>query len=306
MRFEFISKKDLFLWDELINYIVQSILKRGRELLQRKRITLLLFFMPVLISAQVTVAIGDFQNRTRKLYLDSWTEKIPELLTAKMSQSNHIVLVERQSLKSIIDEQNLGMTGMVDTSNAQEIGRLLSAQYVITGTLYQIDHASYTISAKIISVKSGKTLSEQVQGPSREYLPDMVDLLAKNLLFQLTGQGERQKEIRLTQYPTRPFLWSTIASGLLTVTFQQLYSDRRKTYQEETELDQFDNKYTAANSMYRLRNGFGFLTLLSLAGTITCWANNLQPDVIYASGPQVSPYLFAGKHETVVGLSIHF
>ena len=274
--------------------------------MQKKYVTCLLFLIPVLLSAQMTVAIGDFENRTEKLYLDSWTEKIPELLTAKMSQSDDIVLVERQSLKAIIDEQNLGMTGMVDTSNAQEIGRLLSAQYVITGSVYQIDNASYTISAKIISVKSGKTLSEQVQGPSRKYLPDMVELLAENLIFQLTGQGERQKEVRLTQYPTRPFLWSTIASGLLTVTFHQLYSDRREAYQEETQLDQFDNKYTAANSMYRLRNGFGVLTLLSLAGTITCWANNMQPDVIYASGPQVSPYLFAGKHETVVGLSIHF
>lgn len=272
----------------------------------QKNLVAVFLLIPVLLSAQVTVAIGDFENRTEKLYLDSWTGKIPELLTARMSRSGAVVLVERQSLNAIIEEQNLGMTGLVDTSNAQEIGRLLSAEYVIAGSLYQIDNTSYSISAKIISVKSGKTISEQVQGPSHKYLPEMVDLLAGNLLFQLTGDGQRQKDMRLTQFPTRPFLWSTLACGVLTITFQTLYSDHRQDYQAETRLDQFDNKYNTANTMYRLRNGFGLLTAAGLVGTVICWGNNLQPDVIYASGPQVTPYLYAGKHETVLGLSIYF
>ena len=80
--------------------------------------------IPVLAGAQTTVAIGDFQNRTNRIYLDSWEQKIPEFLQSELSGSSEIVLVERQSLQAILEEQALTMTGLVDSSTAQEVGRL--------------------------------------------------------------------------------------------------------------------------------------------------------------------------------------
>lgn len=273
--------------------------------MKKNSLTLLLLLSPLLAFGQSTVAIGDFENRTNRMYLDSWADKIPEFLYGKLSQSSEIVLVERKNLNAILEEQTLGMTGLVDTTNAQEVGRLLSAQYVITGGLFQLDDSRLKITAKIINVKSGKTISEQVEGPSRKQLPDMVNLLADNLIYQLTGNGTRQEEIKLTHFPTKPFLWSTIASGMLTFTFHKLYLNKRDAYQTETQLDQFDSQYDAANTLYRMRNGFGIVTGIGLLGTVICWANNMQPEVIQASGPQLIPYLYAGKQEITVGFSIY-
>jgi hypothetical protein len=91
-----------------------------------------LFGFVGLSKAQIPLAIADFTNHTDRIYLDSWEQKIPEFLQSELSRSEDIVLVERQSLKTILDEHALSMSGLIDSA-AQEVGKLLRSTKLGSG-----------------------------------------------------------------------------------------------------------------------------------------------------------------------------
>ena len=97
----------------------------------KSKLLLFLIFHLFFIQAfsQIKVAIADFTNRTSSLpYLDQFEKEIPEFLKSSFSQSKEIVLIERQDLKAIMAEQALSMSGLMDSSNAQMVGKLVEAE----------------------------------------------------------------------------------------------------------------------------------------------------------------------------------
>lgn len=258
------------------------------------------------VYGQITVAIGDFLNQTDHLYLDTWEQRIPEFIQSELSGTDDILLVERKSLKAILDERALKMTGLVDTSMAQEIGRLLSVQYIITGSINQAGNW-IRIDTKVINVTSGKTFGEKVQCEEKKYLDRMINLLANNLQVQLTGQGQYLEKVSIKKYPTQPFLLTTIGTVTATMVTHFMYLEKRNAYQEAAKLEDFDSYYNSANRLYKVRNSLMILSTLSLTSTLYCWIQNLSSEQILAKDNQISPYLAVNnKGEWIIGLYIPF
>ncbi len=66
-------------------------------------------------------------------------------------------IIERNQIDAILKEQGLQASGCTDTSCAVEIGKLLSANLVLVGSLDKIGGA-YSITAKLVDIKLGKVL----------------------------------------------------------------------------------------------------------------------------------------------------
>jgi hypothetical protein len=64
------------------------------------------------------------------------------------------MVVERTRLEEILAELNLQHTSKIDQSTAQRLGKLLGAQYLVTGNITTQKGAS-RIDAKVIKVESG-------------------------------------------------------------------------------------------------------------------------------------------------------
>lgn len=60
---------------------------------------------------------------------------IPEELTTRLFQTGEFQVVERQLLNKVLQEQKLGMSGMIDASSAAQIGKLLGVDAIVTGTV---------------------------------------------------------------------------------------------------------------------------------------------------------------------------
>lgn len=60
---------------------------------------------------------------------------IPEELTTRLFQTGEFQVVERQLLNKVLEEQKLGMSGMIDASSAAQIGKLLGVDAIVTGTV---------------------------------------------------------------------------------------------------------------------------------------------------------------------------
>ena len=78
--------------------------------------------------------------------------------------------VERSEMERIIKEQRLGMTGLIDDSQAAQVGKILGIDAIITGSTYwkessenstakRVKKVKATISMKIISVNTGEVLA---------------------------------------------------------------------------------------------------------------------------------------------------
>lgn len=60
---------------------------------------------------------------------------VAEMLVTALSDTKKYTLVERSKMEAVMDEQKLGASGAVTAQTAAKIGRLLGAQYIITGAV---------------------------------------------------------------------------------------------------------------------------------------------------------------------------
>ena len=87
---------------------------------------------PVLKPAEINlrgidnIAIGDISGNVGYL--------IADLLTTRLFESDKYTVVDRQNLYQIMDEQRLSAMGAIDTNTAADIGKLIGAGALITGS----------------------------------------------------------------------------------------------------------------------------------------------------------------------------
>jgi TolB-like protein len=240
------------------------------------------------LNAQITVAIADFKNSSDSFYLNSWEQSVPDFLKSELSRSDEILVVERRQLEAVLKEQALNMTGLVDTSAAQKVGNLLGAEYVITGTINQLNEG-IRIDAKIIHISTGQVKSEKVQAPDNKYLSEMVTLLGNNIIFLFSGKGIHQEKMTLEKYPTGYFLAASAGLAIGTLLVNNSYQNKLDEYHQATRLSEFDDSYDAANDLNKVRITMATLTGIALIGTLYCWINNMSPDEIIAYHPPKGP-----------------
>ena len=79
------------------------------------------------------------------------------------SASKDIIILERENLKSILEEMKLGQIGVVSESSAQEMGRLYGIDTAIMGSvlLYKVD-TSESISSKTVRYSVGEEISDNI------------------------------------------------------------------------------------------------------------------------------------------------
>ena len=77
--------------------------------------------------------------------------------------SNDITILERENLKSILEEMKLGQIGVVSESTAKEMGRVYGIDYAIMGSvlLYKVDENN-TESTKTIRYQTGEKISDNI------------------------------------------------------------------------------------------------------------------------------------------------
>jgi TolB-like protein len=256
-------------------------------------IILLIICFPVLLFAQVTVAVTNFNNQSSEFYLDAWQKSVAELLKTELSASQGLILVERGQIESVLNEQALSMTGLIDSSTAQKVGGLLGAEYIITGTINS-NGDWIIINAKILRVASGEMIGEHVRSQNKEYLNEMVSMLSNNILHSLLREGEYREVIEMKKYPTLYFLAGTALLAGGTIWAHNAYLKKQDEYRQTSGLSEFDEKYDQANKMYKTRNVLAAITGAAFAGTLFCWIKNLNPDRVIARDMDNQTGVFPG------------
>lgn len=109
-------------------------------------------------SRKITVAVVDFSDHTGKK-LRNIDQASTEILSTLLHNTGNFIVVERAKLQSIITEQGFTMSGLVDsTKNAVQVGKLLGADFLITGSV--LTYGEKTVTFKGYGISTEKILTE--------------------------------------------------------------------------------------------------------------------------------------------------
>ncbi len=122
------------------------------------------------IQKNTKIAIIHFDNSTQKMseYGDLGGP-LRDMLTVDLMEVDNLSMVDRQSLEKVLTEQNLNNSERFDQNTSTQIGKLLGAEYIITGTYFELFN-TLRIDAKLINVETGQILfSVAVDGTRNDF-----------------------------------------------------------------------------------------------------------------------------------------
>lgn len=97
-----------------------------------------------------------------------------EMAMLEITKHKTLQVIERDRLDMILEEQKLALSDLMDTSNAIEIGKLLTANYILTGSVIEMP-GSVVIFGRIINVETAEIESvAQVIVPRNEEMNAML------------------------------------------------------------------------------------------------------------------------------------
>lgn len=106
---------------------------------------------------RTVVAVLYFDNHTASERFDPLGKGFAEMLITDLSGLSMIRVVERARLQDLIDEQELSRSQHSDPATALRAGRILAAEYVVTGSFTGIEpdiraeaHLTHTETAEIV------------------------------------------------------------------------------------------------------------------------------------------------------------
>ncbi|URA10340.1 FlgO family outer membrane protein [Thermospira aquatica] len=82
---------------------------------------------------------------------------LAETITTKVFQTKKFEIIERRMLSKLIEEQKLSLIGFIDPETAQNIGKLIGASAIITGTVSDLGDF-IRVNARLISTEKGTIL----------------------------------------------------------------------------------------------------------------------------------------------------
>ena len=126
----------------------------------------------------VTVAMIDFESKAPGN--PELGGQISDILTARLSIYDQFRLVERQKLEELLKDHQLNLTGMVDTSQAIEVGKMLGARIMVFGRAFPVDKDLYIV-AKIVGTETSQVKGVIAKGKLQGNLSDIVDQLVDKL-----------------------------------------------------------------------------------------------------------------------------
>jgi len=207
-----------------------------------------------------TIAISDFENSTGVYSHSSLEKSVPEMLKTDLSQYDNIIVLERSKIQTVFQEHALIQSGVINPEQAQKVGELVGARFVLTGEISKVGDR-FRIDTHIVDVESGKVFGEKVTGPNLNSMESMVKVLAKNIIVNLTGEGERESQVKIRNYPAPWVLAAGVGTGIVSIITHSSYKNNWEKYENTTLLNEFDDYYKKSNKLHKTRNAMIGVTL---------------------------------------------
>ena len=158
-------------------------------------VTLALWASYVSAASRTRIAVVDLESQGEKAKSEELGKIAAQWLSTAFVNQGRFDVIERQALVKVIEEQQLGVTGVIDVNTAAQLGRVLGATYIVTGAV--ISHKQgIDLNVKIIETESAtikvadRLAANNVGTMSNKIGPFVAQLVSK---FPLRGFIIHQK-----------------------------------------------------------------------------------------------------------------
>lgn len=133
--------------------------------------------------AKPVVAVLYFDNNSigkDRADYDGLGKGIADLLITDLAGNPNVTVVERERIQQVLQEHQLIKAGAIDNQTAVEVGKIVGAQYMITGGFINTGKGQMVLTARAINVKTSQiTNPEKVMSKDDDALGLVAQLSAK-------------------------------------------------------------------------------------------------------------------------------
>lgn len=123
---------------------------------------------------------------------------ITDRFAEEYGSTNSVEVVDRNNIAALLEEMEFSTTMLVDQKTALKMGKMLSAQYIVFGSVSKFGEM-YTINVKLIQVETSK-ITRSSSADSSEGLSELLTVSVKEAAYGLAGleipKGDRRKKRR--------------------------------------------------------------------------------------------------------------
>jgi TolB-like protein len=126
----------------------------------------------------------DFLDRSGRK--DPMGRMIAEFLTTAAVDSGRFSIVERSLLEKVLKELELGQSGIIEEGKAREIGRMVGAAAILTGSVSRLGN-TMRIDVRLIDVETGKILAaaNEITDGDLQSLSRACNVLVQRIIAKL-------------------------------------------------------------------------------------------------------------------------
>lgn len=172
------------------------------------------FFLAVVLpryasgSENLTLSVLYFQTVETESKYAYLNKALAEMLIGDLVGVDGLTLVEREQLEKVASEIALGQSGMIDETSAPEVGKMLGASCLITGTIIP-NRKEVVVQYKILSVEKAQVVAgssvtgrpDRIIGLKNDLSASVIDNLKKRFpqlsLSSVPATGVDEQEISL-------------------------------------------------------------------------------------------------------------
>lgn len=139
---------------------------------------------------KITIAVLDFD--AKNISQES-AEAVTDLLRTELFNTGRFKVVERQEIQRIIKEQQFQVSGVTDSDQVVEIGRLLNVQAIMVGTVTKLG-STHLINTRLVNVRTGLVVhAESIESTGGEgKLPGAISIMV-GYRADLSGGSEEDR-----------------------------------------------------------------------------------------------------------------
>jgi preprotein translocase subunit SecD len=149
---------------------------------------------PVSADTKSTVAVMDFENITGITRNDSLAKALTETIMVHLVKGDVVQLVERSQIKKIVEEQALGLTGLIDTKWASDVGKMLAARFLVIGMLSRVEKR-WIVTTRLLEVETGRIITAEIlEANTQAGILQQSKNTADAILQKIAGETDRSKK----------------------------------------------------------------------------------------------------------------
>jgi TolB-like protein len=162
-----------------------------------KKIYFILLFLllknPLYSLDKPRIAIGEIKAIGVSRIL---AEQFTELISYELINSGKFIVIERSEVERVLKEQEFSMTGCTDVSCNVQIGKLVSATKILSGTISKLN-SKFILIVKIIDVEKGVTqFAAKEYADSIETIDSRAVRLVYGLIIKMSGNDKPGRSYR--------------------------------------------------------------------------------------------------------------